>query len=40
MLDTMSCLERFADSTRTHIDLAVRVVPGSPASVDVVNESS
>ncbi|GAA1516097.1 hypothetical protein GCM10009677_56810 [Sphaerisporangium rubeum] len=40
MLDTMSCLERFADSTRTHIDLAVRVVPGSPASVRVRNRFS
>ncbi|MFC6084483.1 hypothetical protein [Sphaerisporangium aureirubrum] len=40
MLDTMSSLELFADSARTHIDLSVRVVHGTPASVRVRNRFS
>jgi hypothetical protein len=40
MLDTMTWLERFADSTRTHIDLSVRVVSGAPGSVRVRNRFS
>jgi hypothetical protein len=38
--DTMSCLERFAQATRTHIDLSVRVKHASPAYVQVRNRFS
>jgi len=40
MLDVMSCLERFAQATRTHIDLSARVKYASPAYVHVRNRFS
>lgn len=39
-LDIMSCLERFAQATRTHIDLSARVKHDSPAYVHVRNRFS
>ncbi|GII62404.1 hypothetical protein Skr01_24890 [Sphaerisporangium krabiense] len=40
MLDTMSCLERFALAAREHIDLSVRVLGGTPVTVRVRNRFS
>lgn len=40
MLDTMSCLERFAAATREHIDLSVRVMTAAPPRVQVRNRFS
>ncbi|MEV5407786.1 hypothetical protein AB0K60_02950 [Thermopolyspora sp. NPDC052614] len=40
LLDAMSCLERFAQAARTHIDLSVRVKHASPAYVEVRNRFS
>ncbi|GII83173.1 hypothetical protein Ssi03_11630 [Sphaerisporangium siamense] len=40
MLDTMSCLERFALAAREHIDLSVRVLGGNPVTVRVRNRFS
>lgn len=40
MLDTMSCLERFAISTRGHIDLSVQLLGGTPPAVRVRNRFS
>ncbi|GGM79118.1 hypothetical protein GCM10010106_27130 [Thermopolyspora flexuosa] len=39
-LDIMSCLERFAQATRNHIDLSVRVKYATPAYVHVRNRFS
>ena len=40
MLDTMSFLEQFALATSRHIDLSVRVLGGTPATVRVRNRFS
>ncbi|WP_248962717.1 hypothetical protein [Sphaerisporangium perillae] len=40
MLDTMSCLERFACAARLHIDLSVQLIDGNPAGVRVRNRFS
>ncbi|HEY9523378.1 MAG TPA: hypothetical protein VIR33_09065 [Thermopolyspora sp.] len=40
MLDTLSCLERFAQATRIHIDLTARVKASCPAYVQVRNRFS
>jgi hypothetical protein len=40
MLDTMSCLERFASATRLHIDLSVQVIGDTPPRVRVRNRFS
>lgn len=40
LLDTMSCLERFAQAARTHIDLSARVKYASPGYVQVRNRFS
>ncbi|MDH2424076.1 hypothetical protein [Sphaerisporangium sp. TRM90804] len=40
MVDTMSCLERFASAARTHMDLSVQVLGGTPACVRARNRFS
>ncbi|WP_062345838.1 hypothetical protein [Herbidospora yilanensis] len=40
MLDTLWCLERFADATREHIDLSVRLLSANPPAVHVRNRFS
>ncbi|GGK66900.1 hypothetical protein Sme01_10150 [Sphaerisporangium melleum] len=40
MLDTMSCLDRFASAARLHIDLSVQVIRDTPPRVRARNRFS